>query len=80
MVEVGGMVTKCYPLNIYQNLICLGFGFISIPWGFLLKLIPSKYFNFKVDDSPMDEEQKHSTALSFVKTSTIRKKEITGLL
>ena len=55
MVEVGGMVTKCYPLSVTENLICVGFGFISIPWGYLIKLIPSKYFEFKVDDFPMDE-------------------------
>ena len=57
MVEVGGMVTKCYPLSVNQNLICVGFGFISIPWGAIIKFVfPLKYFEFKVDDAPMDEE------------------------
>lgn len=58
MVEVGGMVTKCYPLSVTENLICVGFGFISIPWGYLIKLIPTKYFEFKVDDAPMHEDDR----------------------
>ena len=80
MVEVGGMVTKCYPFDVCQNLICLAFGFVSIPWGFALKLIPLKYFNIKVDDKPMEEEKKNNTAVSLIRSSTIRKKEITGKL
>ena len=46
MVEVGGAVTKCYPLNTTQNLICLAFGFISIPWGAIIKFFPLKHFSF----------------------------------
>ena len=80
MVEVGGMVTKCYPLSFNQNLICIGFGFISVPWGAIIKFFPLKHFNFKVDDDPMSEEEKMKTATSFAKKSTIRKKEIRGLL
>jgi hypothetical protein len=80
MVEVGGMVTKCYPLSVTQNLICVAFGFISIPWGAIIKFIPLKHFEFKVNDHPMTEEEKHKTATSFVRKSTIRKKEIRGLL
>lgn len=80
MVEIGGVFTKCYPLSVDQNLICLGFGFISIPWGAIIKFIPSKHFKFEVDDKPMDEEEKMKTATSFAKKSTIRKKEIRGLL
>jgi len=80
MVEIGGMVTKCYPLSLNQNLICIAFGFLSIPWGIIIKFIPLKHFEFKVNDAPMDEDAKHSTATSFIKKSTIRKKEIRGLL
>lgn len=76
MVETLGQVTKCYPLGLNLNLICLGFGFISIPWGAILKLIPLKHFAFEVDDHPLDEDEKHKTAISFVKKSTIRKKEL----
>jgi hypothetical protein len=80
MVECGSNVTKCYPLSFCQNLICLGFGFISIPWGFAIKFLPLKHFEFKVDDHPMEEDEKHAVATGFLKKSTIRKKEIRGIL
>jgi len=80
MVEFGGMVTKCYPLNFTQNLICMGFGFISIPWGALIKFFPLKHFEFQVNDHPMEEEDKHTTATNIFRKSTIRKKEIRGIL
>jgi len=78
MVEFMGVFTKCYPLGLSLNLICLGFGFISIPWGAIIKFIPSRYFKFEVHDAPLDEDSKHATATSFLKKSTIRKKELTG--
>ena len=78
VLEYTGVVTKCYPLGLSLNLICLGFGFISIPWGALIKFIPSRYFKFEVNDHPLDEDTKHATATSFLKKSTIRKKEMTG--
>jgi len=40
MVEVGGVVTKCYPLSINANLICLAFGSFEMIWGVLVKLTP----------------------------------------
>jgi hypothetical protein len=58
----------------------LGFGFISIPWGAIIKFFPLKHFNFEVNDDPMEEDSKHKSITSFVKKSTIRKKEIRGLL
>jgi hypothetical protein len=80
MVEFMGVFTKCYPIGLNLNLICLGFGFISIPWGAIIKFIPSHYFKFEVDDHPLDEENKHGTASSIFKKSTIRKKEMQGKL
>jgi len=74
------MVTKCYPLSFSQNLICIGFGFISIPWGAFIHIFPLKWFAFKVNDHPMTEEEKHKTSTSFAKKSTIRKKEIQGIM
>jgi hypothetical protein len=75
-----GVVTKCYPLGTELNLICLGFGFISIPWGAIIKFIPSKHFAFKVDDSPLDEDEKHNTATSAFKKSATRKRELQGIV
>jgi len=40
IVEFGGSFTETEHLNIYQWLYCLGIGFFSIPFGFLLRLIP----------------------------------------
>lgn len=80
MVEFGGAVTKCYPLDVNQNLICLAFGFVSVPWGAIIKFFPLKHFEFQVNDHPMEEEAKHKAITSFVKKSTIRKKEIRGIL
>lgn len=37
LVEVGGRFSKTTPLNTVQNCWCLGIGFLSIIWGFILK-------------------------------------------
>lgn len=44
MVEVGGRITKTYPLNPHQNLICLIIGSGEIIWGALIKFLPLKWF------------------------------------
>lgn len=51
MVQIGGVITKCHALDTKQNLFCLGLGLISLPWGFILKFIPLKYFQcISIDD------------------------------
>lgn len=40
MVEYGGRMVKCWPLNMYQNLICIGLGAGELIWGFVVKVIP----------------------------------------
>lgn len=44
MVQIGGIVTKCAPLTLNQNLLCLGFGLLVLPWGVVVKLLPLKLF------------------------------------
>ena len=35
---------RCVPLSWKQNIICLGFGAISLPLGVLIKFIPAEWF------------------------------------
>lgn len=47
MVTFGGFAFSCnlnYGLTFEQWLICIGFGVLSIPWHFVLLLIPASYF------------------------------------
>lgn len=74
MVQVGGKVTKCAPLNTNQNLVCLAFGFISLPWGLVVKFIPLSLFQcMSLDDKPMEDAElsSHITA-AFKRSSTVK--------
>ena len=44
LVEYGGEAVKCTPLTLYQNLICILIGSVSILFGFIVKLLPIKWF------------------------------------
>lgn len=44
MVEVGGNITTCYPLNWSQNLIALAIGSGELLWGILIKFLPLRIF------------------------------------
>lgn len=44
MVEYGGRMVKCWPLNMYQNLICIALGAGELIWAFVVKLIPETLF------------------------------------
>jgi hypothetical protein len=44
MVEVGGRVTKTYPLEMWRNGICLIFGAGELFWGVFIKFMPIKWF------------------------------------
>lgn len=81
MVECMGMITKCYPLGWRLTGICIGLGFIAIPWGFIIKFIPLRWFAFEVNDHPLHEDDKHNVITTgLLKKSSIRRKEISGLL
>jgi len=44
MVEVGGKVTKTYPLEMYRNGYCLIFGAGELLWGVFIKFFPIRFF------------------------------------
>lgn len=44
MVEIGGRVTKTYPLEMWRNGICLLFGAGELIWGVFIKFLPVKFF------------------------------------
>jgi len=68
IVEYGQMATKCYALNMKENLICIGIGFSSLVWGFILKFIPVGLFQWvTIDDTPMDDEEHTKSLISKVK-------------
>jgi len=55
MVEVGGQITKCFPLNTTQNMICLAFGGFEMIWGVIIKFTPLGMWQFyNLDDKPVE--------------------------
>lgn len=57
MVQYGGKAVKTWPLNQEQNIICLCFGIVELPWGLLIKFIPVRFFQcFTISDEAADEE------------------------
>jgi len=40
IVQFGGQAIRCAPLNWIQWLYCVGIAYFSLPWGFILRLIP----------------------------------------
>lgn len=59
------MATKTVALNVTDNFICIGLGFTSLIWGFILKFIPLSLFQcYSMDDDPQDEEDHGKSAVS----------------
>lgn len=57
MVEVGGKVTKTYPLEMYRNGYCLIFGAGELIWGVLIKSLPLRFFQcVNFEETPMTDE------------------------
>lgn len=58
MVEVGGRITKTWPLSMEQNGLCLIIGSGELIWGVLIKVIPPRFFQcFNFEEEPMTEEE-----------------------
>jgi len=55
LVEVGGEAVKTSHLTPVQHGICIAIGFGSIIVGLLLKLIPRRIFDFKINENPMSK-------------------------
>lgn len=65
MVEFGGKMVKCWPLNMQQNLICIFIGFLELPWGVLIKFIPFRFFDcLSLEDKNEDGEGESKVYLS----------------
>lgn len=81
IVAVGGRFFKTYPLEMNYNLICIGIGATMIPIGFLVRLIPPKWFDcacLQFNEEPMDEEEVEASLLSTLKkSSTMRRRRQT---
>lgn len=69
MVEVGGQITKCYPLNWNENYIALIIGSGELLWGIGIKFLPLALFQcISLDESPLSGE---STLTSMMKKSSV---------
>ena len=77
MVEVGGKVTKTWPLEMYQNGICLLFGCGELFWGVFIKFLPVKFFQcFNFEEKPMTQEEVANSMMgSLKKGSSVAKKK-----
>jgi len=77
MVEVGGQVTTCYPLDIWQNMICFFIASGELIWGIVIKFMPLRFFQFySLDDTAPVEG---TTLTGLMKKSSIisnRQKQI----
>jgi magnesium-transporting ATPase (P-type) len=76
MVEVGGKITKTYPLELWRNGICLIFGSGELIWGVLIKFLPITWFQcFNFEETPMTDDQYEKSTLGRMKNgSSIHKK------
>lgn len=74
IVQYGGRYMRAVPLTYEQNLWCAAIGAFSLPWGFLLKFIPGRWFEWiKLEDTPMKkEEEQQSMMASLRKSHTMR--------
>jgi hypothetical protein len=53
MVEYGGKMVKCHPLDWNQNLLCLSIASGELIWGILVKFIPLTIFaKLAIDEKP----------------------------
>jgi len=61
LVQHGGHAVRCTPLTLSQHLLCVGIGALSLVFGYLVKLIPLRYFSsLRLNEEPLQltpEEQ-----------------------
>lgn len=80
LVELGGQAVKTYPLNMQQNLICLGIGAFELVWGLILKFLPLGWFQCISLDVELPEEEeeevpKQSAVMALKRTSTQKSRQ-----
>lgn len=65
MVELGGRFVKCWPLNGTQNAICIFLGFLALPWGLIIKIVPTRFFlSLSLEDKSHEKGKEKSKAVS----------------
>ena len=65
-------MVKCWPLNIYQNAICIVIGLGELPWGVLIKFIPTRFFlNLALEDKKEEGAQKKVYLSQAIKGSKV---------
>jgi len=73
IVEIGGRITKTYPLNQDQNLFCVAWGSGELLWGIFIKFLPLKLFQcYSLDETPQEDDAA-PTASQFLKKSATLK-------
>ena len=75
MVEYGGKIVKCHPLDLNQNLICLAIASGELIWGILVKFIPLTLFaRLSISEKPKEAGENVSFVRQMTRSSGIAKK------
>jgi len=73
IVEIGGRITKTYPLTQNQNLFCIAWGSGELLWGIIVKFLPMKLFQcYTLDESPQEEDAAPTASQFLKKSATIK--------
>ena len=70
LVELGGEFTTTSHLTTNQHLICIVIGAIWIIWGFFVKLIPTRFFSFSLDQKPLSKAESMKSLPAILRKST----------
>lgn len=70
LVELGGEFTTTSHLSSTQHLICIAIGAFSIVWGFFVKLIPTRFFSFTLDQKPLSKAESMKSLPALLRKST----------
>lgn len=69
-VMYGDRYMRCVPLNLEQNLYCAAIGVFCIPYGLLLKFVPSAWFSWiKLEETEMEAEEEQGSIVAALKKS-----------
>jgi len=69
-VMYGDRYMRCVPLNLEQNLYCAAIGVFCIPYGLLLKFVPSDWFAWiKLEETEMEAEEEQGSIVAALKKS-----------
>lgn len=73
IVEVGGRITKTYPLDMRQNVFCIAVGSGELLWGVIIKQLPVGLFQcVTLDESPVEQDAPATASSALKKSKTLR--------